>query len=80
MTSFNPSFLGLHTSPAATPALALKFRVYFRKVPTSDGKSYHIDHAVFSYAYDPAGRLRLLLRDTLSAADLAADLRRLLRQ
>lgn len=80
VTTFHPSFLGLYTSPAATPELALGFRIYFRKVPTTDGKSYHIDHAVFSYAYDPRGRLRLLLRDTLSAAELAADLRRLLQQ
>lgn len=29
---------------------------------------------------DQGGRLRLLLRDTLSAAEIAADLRRLLRE
>lgn len=80
VTTFHPSFLGLYTSPAATPELALGFRVYFRKVPAADGRNYSIDHAVFSYAYDANGRLRLLLRDTLSAADLAADLRRLLQQ
>lgn len=80
VTTFDPSFLGLYTTAAATPELALGFRIYFRKVPTADGKNYSIDHAVFSYAYDARGRLRLLLRDTLSAAQLAADLRRLLRQ
>lgn len=80
VTTFDPGFLGLYAAPAATPALALGFRIYFRKVPSGDGKNYSIDHAVFSYAYDARGRLRLLLRDTLSAADLAADLRRLLHQ
>lgn len=80
VTTFDPAFLGLYTSPAATPELALGFRIYFRKVPAADGRNYSIDHAVFSYAYDANGKLRLLLRDTLSAADLAADLRRLLRQ
>jgi len=80
VTAFDPSFLGLYDTPAATPELALKFRVYYRRVPGATAASYHIDHAVFSYAYDPTGRLRLLLRDTLSAAELAADLRRLLRQ
>jgi protein SCO1/2 len=69
----------LHTTPAATPELALKFRVYYRKVPGATPDNYHIDHAVFSYAYDPTGRLRLRLSDSLSAADIAADLRRLLR-
>lgn len=80
VTAFDPSFLGLYDTPAATPELALGFRIYYRKVSGATANSYHIDHAVFSYAYDPGGRLRLLLRDTLSAAEIAADLRRLLRQ
>jgi protein SCO1/2 len=78
VSNFHPSFLGLYTTPAATPELALKFRVYFRKVPGATPGNYHIDHAVFSYAYDPTGRLRLRLSDSLPAADIAADLRRLL--
>ena len=78
VTNFHPAFVGLHTTPAATPELALKFRVYYRKVPGATPGNYHIDHAVFSYAYDPAGRLRLRLSDSLPAADIAADLRRLL--
>ena len=80
VTAFDPTFLGLYDTPAATPDLALGFRVYYRKLPGATANSYHIDHAVFSYAYDPAGRLRLLLRDRLSAAEIAADLRQLLRQ
>jgi len=80
VTAFDPTFLGLYDTPAATPELALGFRVYYRKLPGATANSYHIDHAVFSYAYDPGGRLRLLLRDTLSAAEIAADLRRLLRE
>ncbi len=78
VSNFHPSFLGLHATPEATPGLALKFRVYYRKVPGSTPGNYHIDHAVFSYAYDPAGRLRLRLSDSLSAAEIAADLKRLL--
>lgn len=78
VTNFHPGFLGLHAPPQATPALALKFRVYYRKVAGRPPGNYSIDHAVFSYAYDPAGRLRLRLSDSLSAAEIAADLRRLL--
>lgn len=77
---FHPSFLGLYGAPAHTADLALGFRIYYRKVPGATANSYHIDHAVFSYAYDPDGRLRLLLRDTLSAEQIAADLRHLLQQ
>ncbi len=80
VSNFHPSFLGLHATPEATPELALKFRVYYRKVPGTTRGNYHIDHAVFSYAYDPAGRLRLRLSDSLSAAEIAADLRQLLHQ
>ena len=79
-TNFHPSFLGLYAAPGATPELALKFRVYYRKVPGTTAGSYHIDHAVFSYAYDPSGRLRLRLSDSLSAPEIAVDLRRLLRE
>lgn len=78
VTNFHPAFLGLYTTPQATPQLALDFRVYYRKVASSSPETYHIDHAVFSYAYDPAGRLRLRLSDALSATEIAADLRHLL--
>lgn len=80
VANFHPSFLGLYTTPAATPELALKFRIYYRKVPGATPGYYNIDHAVFSYAYDSDGRLRLRLSDALSANEIAADLRRLLRK
>lgn len=78
VTNFHPSFLGLHAPPAATADLALKFRIYYEKRPGPTPTSYGIDHSVFSYAYDTRGRLRLFLGDSLSAAELASDLRRLL--
>jgi protein SCO1/2 len=77
VTTFNPAFLGLYAAPAATADLALQFRVYYERVPGPTATSYNIDHSVFSYAYDTRGRLRLLLKDSLSAAELASDLRRL---
>lgn len=77
--NFNPAFLGLYAAPATTADLALKFRIYYEKIPGPTATSYNIDHSVFSYAYDPQGRLRLLLKDSLSAAELASDLRRLLK-
>lgn len=78
VTNFHPAFLGLHAAPGATAEAALGFRIYYEKVPGPTPSSYGIDHAVFGYAWDPQGRLRLRLRDTLSAAELAGDLRRLL--
>ena len=80
LANFHPSFRGLYASAEATPRMALDFRVYYRKVQGASPGNYHIDHAVFSYAYDPTGRLRLRLSDGLSAADIAEDLRRLLHE
>jgi protein SCO1/2 len=77
VTNFHPAFLGLYAAPAVTADLALKFRIYYEKVPGPTATSYSIDHSVFSYAYDTRGRLRLFLRDSLSAVELASDLRRL---
>ncbi len=76
--AFHPSFLGLRGSLEATAATARDFKVFYRKVPT--GSSYTLDHTALSYAYDPAGRLRLAIRHEAPAADVAADLRRLLHE
>ena len=74
--AFHPSFLGLRGSLEATAATARDFKVFYRQVPT--GSSYTLDHTALSYAYDPAGRLRLAIGHAASAADVTADLRRLL--
>lgn len=74
--AFDPTFLGLHADLQRTADTASAFKVYFKKVPT--GASYTLDHSAFSYVYDPAGRLRLLLKHEQSAEDCADDLRQLL--
>ena len=74
--AFHPGFLGLRGSLEATAATARDFKVFYRQVPT--GSSYTLDHTALSYAYDPAGRLRLAIGHAASAADVTADLRRLL--
>jgi len=74
--AFHPSFLGLRGDLDTTAAVARDFKVFYRKVPT--GSSYTLDHTALSYAYDPASRLRLAIRHEAPAADVAADLRRLL--
>jgi len=74
--AFDPSFLGLYGDPERTAETAREFRVFYKKVPT--GASYTMDHSAFSYVFDPAGRLRLVLRHDQSAEDYAADLRLIL--
>jgi protein SCO1/2 len=74
---FDARFRGLRGDAAATLAAAREFRVFFSKVPAQAG-GYSIDHTATSYAYDPRGRLRLLVRHGETPEHIAADLRLLL--
>lgn len=75
-TAFDPGFLGLHGTLEETAELAKSFKAYYKKVPT--GSSYTMDHTALSYVYDPAGKLRVVLRHDQTAEQFAQDLRRLL--
>jgi protein SCO1 len=75
---FHPSFLGLAPPTDQTDEVARAFQVVFRKRPGSTPDDYTIDHSVFSYAYDPAGKPRLLIGHEASAGEVADDLRKLL--
>jgi protein SCO1/2 len=74
---FDARFRGLRGDAATTLAVAREFRVFFSKVPAQAG-GYSIDHTATSYAYDPRGRLRLLIRHGETPEHIAADLRLLL--
>lgn len=74
---FDARFRGLRGDAAATLAAAKEFRVFFSKVPAQAG-GYSIDHTATSFAYDPQGRLRLLIRHGETPEHIAADLRLLL--
>lgn len=75
---FYPSFVGLSADLPTTAATAMEFKVFFQKQAGSTPQTYTIDHTATSYAYDPQGRLRLLVKYTESPQNLAADLRLLL--
>jgi protein SCO1/2 len=76
--AFHPSFLGLYADEQGTAAVAKEFKVFYAKQPGSTPGSYSVDHSASSYAFDPQGRLRLLLRHGEAATNLAADLKLLL--
>ena len=76
--AFHPGFLGLYADDKATAALAKDFKVFYAKQPGSTPGSYSIDHSTGSYAFDPQGKLRLLLRHGETPANIAADLKLLL--
>lgn len=75
---FHPSFIGLYGDRAATEAAAKEFKVFAAKKEVGGGMGYVMDHTAASYIIDPAGRLRLYVGDSLPAAAIAEDLRRLL--
>jgi protein SCO1/2 len=72
--AFDPRFLGLYGDLEATRRVAKEFKIYFEKRGNS------VDHSTQSYVIDPQGRLRLFVRHTRIASDLADDLRTLLRE
>lgn len=75
---FYPSFLGLRGDAAQTRAAIEEFRVFAAKKPIPGEMGYVIDHSTGAYVFDPAGRLRLYVKDTSSITDIAADVRLLL--
>lgn len=78
VTAFDPRFLGLYGDLAATQKAAKEFKIYFEK--RKSGDSYTVDHSGQSYVIDPQGRLRLLVRHDRIGADLADDLRAILKE
>lgn len=75
---FHPSFIGLRGDAAQTKAVAQEFRVFSARREVGSELGYLLDHSAGAYAFDPAGRLRLYIRDEVSVGDIAADIRRLL--
>jgi protein SCO1/2 len=78
VTAFHPSFIGLRGDEATIVAVARDFKVFYAKQAGSTAGTYSIDHSTGSYAYDPDGRLRLLIRHGETPDNVAADLRLLL--
>jgi protein SCO1/2 len=78
VTAFHPSFVGLRGDEATIAAVARDFKVFYAKQAGSTAGTYSLDHSTGSYAYDPEGRLRLLIRYGETPDNVASDLRLLL--
>jgi protein SCO1/2 len=55
LTNFDPRIEGLVPTVAELPGIAKAFRVFYQKVPTSDG-SYTMDHTATVFLFDRAGK------------------------
>lgn len=75
---FDPAFVALRGTPQQVADAAKSFKVFYQKVKGSTPDGYLVDHTAGSYVFDPQGRVRLFARYGMPAADLAADIRKLL--
>lgn len=75
---FYPSFIGLRGDAAQTRAVSEEFRVFSARREVGSELGYLLDHSAGAYVYDPAGRLRLYVRDGANVEEIAADIRQLL--
>jgi len=78
--AFHPTFLGLYGDAAATERTAKGFKIYYRTNPANERGAYSVDHSGQILVFDPAGRLRLMMKPELSPESMAHDLRLLLRE
>lgn len=75
---FHPGFLGLRADAATTAATAADFKLYYGLRPAQAQGQYTVDHMGAIFAFDPRGRLRLLMRPETPPASIAHDARLLL--
>lgn len=75
---FHPGFLGLRGDAGQTRAITEEFRVFAARKAVDGELGYVMDHSSGAYVYDPAGRLRLYVKDTSGVDEITADIRLLL--
>ncbi len=75
---FHPRIIGLTGTPDQIASMTKAFRVSYRKVPDSSGKSYFIDHSSVVYLIDTGGKTAAVLGPETSADAMAAALGKLL--
>jgi protein SCO1/2 len=75
LESFHPSIVGLTGTPDEIAAAEKSFRVYARKVPSSDGSGdYTMDHSALLYLMGPDGAYLAHFPPTIEAEALASAL------
>ena len=75
--AFNPSFAGLYGTDEQTAAVAKEFKIIYQKSQVKSEFTYLVDHSTQMYAFDPQGRIRLMIRHEAGADAIAKDLSKL---
>ncbi len=76
--AFNPSFIGLYGDEDATKKVESDFKIYSAERAGKTPDTYTVDHSAQTYAYDPQGRLRLVIGYGFTPDAMASDIRLLL--
>jgi len=76
--AFNPSFIGLYGDEQATKKVESDFKIYAAERAGKTADTYTVDHSAQTYAYDPQGRLRLVIGYGFTPDAMASDVRLLL--
>lgn len=79
LAQFNPSFVGLWGNETAIAQTAKAFKVAHEIHHDTQGHGTTVDHSGGVYAFDSRGRLRLYISQGEPAADIAHDIRLLLK-
>ena len=56
MPLFHPRLIGLSGDLASLRDVTRAYKVYYAKVPRTDGSDYTVDHSAFIYLMDRAGQ------------------------
>jgi protein SCO1/2 len=76
VTAFDPTFIGLRGSDDETDAVATAFHADY-EITEYQGETL-VGHSVETYLIDPTGRTRVVIPHTLSAREIADDVRSVL--
>lgn len=79
LSHFDPSFLGLTGTDEEIAAAAKPFGIYYQKGDRMEETGYLVDHTATVAAVDKDGYLRLIYSFDTPGEDIAADLKRLVR-
>ena len=78
--AFGPGVTGLRGTPDQLRALAHRYRVTWSLGKPDATGAYEVSHSTAAFVFDRQGRARLLATPDATAADLTADIRRLVTQ
>lgn len=77
VNAFNPKFAALYGTDEQTAAVAKEFKIIYQKSQVKSEFTYLVDHSTQMYAFDPQGRIRLMIRHEAGADAIAKDLSKL---